>query len=86
MAGVVSSSATVFWGVGWNSEGVYTRRSVLIGFDLTPTEDVEDSKPGLRDILFSVLRRFPEAHAAVVRALEERVEAIRGKQRNPDSG
>ena len=83
---MVSSSGTVFWGVGWNSEGVYTRRSVLVLLDLTPTGDAEDLKPGLRDILFNVLRRFPEAHAAVVRALEERVEAIRGKRRNTDSG
>jgi len=82
---VVSSSGTVFWGVGWNSEGVYTRRSVLIVL-LTPAENAEESKTGLRDILFSVLRRFPEAHAAVVRTLEERVEAIRGKRRTPDSG
>ena len=86
MVGVFLFGGEVIWGVGWNSEGVYTRRSVLIVLDLTPAEDAEESKTGLRDILFNVLRRFPEAHAAVVRALEERVEAIRGKRRNPDSG
>ena len=46
----------------------------------------DDSDYALRDVLFEVLRRFPEAHQAVVRAMEERVDAIRARRRNNGKG
>ena len=38
---------------------------------------VAESVAELRSVLLDVLRHYPEAHAAVVRALEERVETTR---------
>ncbi len=79
--GLFPDVVTVFWGVGWNSEGIYTRRSILNEIEIW-----DPAPSGVPEVLFEVLRRFPEAHSAVVRALEEIVDASGRKRWNPGSG
>ena len=75
-------------GVRWTTDEIYVPRSRFIGAMGTPEvkKDAVDVDVALRDVLFEVLRRFPEAHTAVERAMEERVNVIRARRRNNGSG
>jgi hypothetical protein len=77
--------------VSWTTDDVYVPRNVLkvprnvlkevqAGPEVKKT--AEDSDYALRDVLFDVLRRFPEAHDAVVSAMGERVDVIRARRNN----
>jgi hypothetical protein len=70
--------------VSWTTDDVYVPRNVLKGVEAGPQvkEPAEDSDYALKDVLFEVLRRFPEAHDAVVHAMGERVDVIRARRRN----
>ena len=74
--------------MSWTTDDVYVPRNVLKGVEAGPQvkKAAEDSDFALRDVLFEVLRRFPEAHTAVVSAMEERVDVIRARRRNNGDG
>jgi hypothetical protein len=74
--------------VSWTTDDVYVPRKVRKGVEAGPQakETTEDLDFALKDVLFEILRRFPEAHTAVVRAMEERVDVIRARRRNNGGG
>jgi hypothetical protein len=74
--------------VSWTTDDVYVPRNALKGVEAGPEvkKAAEDSDYALKDVLFDVLRRFPEAHDAVVLAMGERVDVIRARRRNNGDG
>jgi hypothetical protein len=74
--------------VSWTTDGIRVSRSGFRETDSAPAvkKAADDEDYALRDVLFEVLRRFPEAHEAVVRAMGERVDVIRERRRNNGSG
>src|SRR5260370_1371266 len=75
-------------GMSWTTDDVYVPRSGLREAEvkIEAKKTADDSDYALRDVLFEVLRRFPEAHDAVVHAMEERVDTIRARSRNDGDG
>ena len=73
--------------VRWNTNDTCALRGGLRKVEVRPEKKAaEDSDYALRDVLFEVLGRFPEAHEAVVRAMGERVDVIRARRRNNGDG
>ena len=70
------------------TDDIYSPRSgfreVEAGAEALKVDD--DSDYALRDVLFEVLRRFPEAREAIVHAMGERVDVIRARRRNNGDG
>ena len=74
--------------MSWTTDGIRVPRSGFIEADSGPAvkKADDDEDYALRDVLFEVLRRFPEAHEAVVRAMGERVDVIRARRKNNGDG
>ena len=60
----------------WTSDGIHITRYHFLGPVAGSGRGDSAANPDgvLREVLLKVLRQFPEAHAAVLKALEERVE------------
>jgi hypothetical protein len=80
--------ASYLWVVSWTTDGIRVPRSEFkeVGGGPEVKKAADDEDYALRDVLFEVLGRFPEAHEAVVRAMGERVDVIRARRRNNGNG
>ena len=76
------------WIVSMTTDDIYSPRSGFREVETGPEVKAvnDDTDYALRDVLFEVLRRFPEAHEAVVRAMGERVDVIRARRKNNGDG